>query len=231
MTGSVSTKTYGQFCGLATALELVGERWALLVVRELIHGPRRFTDLRQALPRIPTNVLASRLKEFEAGGIVCRRVQPRPATSVTYELTDNGQDLRQVVLTLGAWGARAMGPAPRPEEVMTPGALMLALEGTFQPRQARGLRAGYELRVGPIVIHARIARGRLATGPGPLPGADVVIEAGPAFKSILSGELSPDAARRQGAVKITGDAALFRRFAEVFTIGPPPPPAEPSGGA
>src|SRR2546423_6072869 len=110
---SVTSRRYGQFCGLARALELVGERWALLIVRDLLVGARRFTDLRQGLPRIPTNVLADRLKELEQAGIVRRRVLPRPAASVVYELTAYGSELDEVVLRLGLWGAQSLGE-PRP---------------------------------------------------------------------------------------------------------------------
>src|SRR5579864_4500846 len=106
---SVASRGFGQFCGLARALELVGERWALLIIRDLLVGPRRFTDLRRGLPRIATNVLAERLKELEEGGVVRRRLLPRPAASVVYELTEYGSQLEAAVTQLGLWGARAMG--------------------------------------------------------------------------------------------------------------------------
>src|ERR671936_950820 len=111
-------RSYGQFCGLARAVEVVGERWALLIVRDLLVGPKRFTDLRRGLPRIPTNVLAERLRELEYAGVVRRRLLPRPAGSVVYELTPYGQELEEAVLPLGRWGARALGE-PRPDEIVT----------------------------------------------------------------------------------------------------------------
>src|SRR5437764_13643685 len=101
----VAARTYGQFCGLARALELVGERWAMLIVRDLLVGPRRFTDLSRGLPRIPTNILSERLKELEDAGVVHRRVLPRPIGSVVYELTAYGADLEDAVKLLGRWGA------------------------------------------------------------------------------------------------------------------------------
>src|SRR5919199_1965193 len=107
---SVTSRTYDQFCGVAHALDLVGERWALLVVRDLILGPKRFTDLRRGLPRIGTNVLAARLKELEQAGVVQRRVLPPPAASTVYELTDYGRELEGPLLALGRWGARSLGP-------------------------------------------------------------------------------------------------------------------------
>src|SRR5438105_14626994 len=105
---AVAARTYGQFCGLARALELVGERWALLIVRDLLVGPKRFTDLRRGLPRIPTNVLSTRLKELEHNGIVRRRLLPRPASGVVYELTEHGRELEDIVLRLGLWGAATL---------------------------------------------------------------------------------------------------------------------------
>src|ERR1700724_3841156 len=151
----MSARTYGQFCGVARALDLVGDRWALLIVRRLLAGPRRFTDLRQGLPRIPTNVLSERLKELEQSGIVRRRVLPRPAASVVYELTEYGSRLEAVVLPLGLWGAQALGE-PRPEEIITTDSMVMALRTTFRPEQARGLHQSYELRLGEIVLNARI---------------------------------------------------------------------------
>src|SRR5215207_4227883 len=112
----MTKRAYGQFCGLARALEIVGERWALLIVRDLIVGPKRFTDLQRGLPRIPTSVLAARLKELEAFGAIRRRVLPRPAGSVVYELTEYGAALEDSVLSLGRWGARALGE-PQPGEI------------------------------------------------------------------------------------------------------------------
>src|SRR5687768_11248838 len=104
----MTTKTYGQYCGVARALELVGERWALLIIRDLLVGPKRYTDLRAGLPKIPTNVLATRLKELEQAALVVRRVQPRPSGAIVYELTEYGADLEEVVLALGRWGARSL---------------------------------------------------------------------------------------------------------------------------
>src|SRR5919108_834186 len=103
------TRTYSQYCGLACALELVGERWALLIVRDLLLGPKRFTDLRNGLPRIGTNVLAARLQELERAGVVERRVLPPPAASTVYELTDYGRSLEGPLLALGRWGAMSIG--------------------------------------------------------------------------------------------------------------------------
>jgi DNA-binding HxlR family transcriptional regulator len=222
----MSGRTYGQFCGLAHAMELVGERWALLVVRDLVLGPKRFSDLRRGLPRIPTNILSARLKELEAAGVVRRRLLPRPAAGVAYELAEYGRELEDVVLRLGLWGAKSLGE-PLPADIVTTDSLTLALRATFRPEAARKLRAGYELRVGEIVVHARIDRGSLEAGAGPLPEADLVIETGPAIRALLAGELGPAEAIESGGVRLNGDPDLLTRFLEVFQI-PPAPVAAPA---
>lgn len=216
----MSTRTYGSYCGIARALELVGDRWALLVVRDLILNPKRFTDLRRALPKIPSNILSARLKQLEDAGVVRRRLLPRPH-GVVYELTEYGRELEDVLLRLGLWGARSLGE-PRPGDVVTPDSLQLALRATFQPAPARGLTASFEVHLGEIVVHARIERGRLEVGAGPLPGADLVIEADLTFRLLLRGEMTPEEALASGRVRVTGDAGLLGRFAEVFRIPPAP---------
>ena len=218
---AVAARSYGQFCGLARALELVGERWALLIVRDLLVGPRRFTDLRQGLPRIPTNVLSERLKELEHAGVVRRRVLPRPAASVVYELTDYGSQLDDVVMRLGVWGAQSLGE-PGPEEIITPDSMTMALRSTFRPEAARGLNVRYELRLGEIVLHARVANGRLTVGEGPLADADLIVDAGPGIKALLAGDVTPSQAIDSGILRVTGDPALLERFAELFQIPPRP---------
>jgi DNA-binding HxlR family transcriptional regulator len=213
----MAKRAYGQFCGLARALEMVGERWALLIVRDLLVGPRRYTDLRQGLPRIPTNILSARLKELEAAGIVGRRVLPRPSGAVVYELTEYGQELDDVVLRLGRWGARTLGE-PAAGEGVTADSMVMAMRSTFRPEAANGLRATFELRLGPTTIHVRIDRGRLEAGEGPLPSADLVIETGPMLKALMAGEITPAAAVAAGSVRLTGREELLERFVEVFRI-------------
>lgn len=218
---SVTPRTYGQYCGLARALELVGERWTLLIIRDLLVGPKRFTDLRRGLPRIPTNLLSARLKELEQAGIVQRRLLPRPTASIVYELTEYGKALDHVVLELGRWGAQSLGEA-RPAEIVTVDSLIMALRSTFRPEAARGLRVSYELHLGAIVIHAHIDGGVLVAGEGPLAGPDLVIEAGPAIRALMAGEISPAEAVETGSVRLNGDPGLLARFVEVFQIPPRP---------
>jgi DNA-binding HxlR family transcriptional regulator len=217
----MSRRSYGQYCGVAYALELVGERWALLVVRDLILGPKRFTDLRRGLPRIPSNVLSARLKELEQAGIVRRRLLPRPSTGIVYELTECGRELEDIVLRLGLWGASTLGE-PRLEDTVNPDSLMLALRATFRPEAARDLQASYELRLGEIVIHARVDQGALEVAEGPLPDADLVLETDLTIRALMSGELSPSEAVESGKVRLAGKPELLDRFVEVFHIPPAP---------
>lgn len=217
----MTTRAYGQYCGFARALEVVGERWALLVVRNLLVGPKRFTDLLNGLPGIPSNILTARLKELENAGVVRRRVLPRPARAVVYELTEYGLELEVVVVELGRWGAKKLGD-PRPGEALTVDSLITALRSTFRADAARGLRAGYELRVGEIVLHARVDDGRVEVAEGALPGADLLIEAGPGIRALMAGELSPAAAVESGAVRLKGSRKLLTRFVEIFRIEPMP---------
>ena len=167
----VTARTYGQHCGIAYALDLVGERWALLVVRELILGPKRFTDLRNGLPGVATNVLSQRLKELERNGIVGRRVLPPPAASTVYELTAYGRELEPIVLRLGAWAAQTMERAPG--QPMRSEWLMVAVKARFRPAAAKGIRATVGLRFpdGDFTIH--LAGGSLQVSPGWTADADL----------------------------------------------------------
>ena len=124
-------RSYHQYCPIAHALDLVGERWSLLVVRELLHGPLRYSDLHERLPGCGTNVLAARLKQLEAGGVVRRHRLPPPAASMVYELTPYGEELRKVVRELARWGVRSLGPPP-PDARLQPGWLLGALETITQ---------------------------------------------------------------------------------------------------
>ncbi len=210
---------YGQYCGLARALELVGERWALLIIRDLLVGPRRFTDLKKGLPRIPTNVLSDRLKELERDGIVERRVLPRPASATVYELTPYGQQLEDAVTRLGLWGAQSLGE-PRPDEIVTADSMTIALRSTFSPQRARGKSLSFELHMGPTVrLNAQVEDGKLRVTEGAAEtAADLVIEAGPAIKDVFSGDLSPEQALQQRLIGIQGDPKIFDSVAQMFYI-------------
>lgn len=217
----MTTKTYGQYCGVARALELVGERWALLIVRDLLVGPKRYTDLRAGLPKIPTNVLATRLKELESAGLVERRVQPRPSGAIVYELTPYGLELDTVVLALGRWGARSLGEL-RPGEIATADSLVMALRSTYHPLKRGMGRLAYELRFGEIVIHAACSGSTLTAEPGPfpepVPSNLVVVEAMAPLTPLLTGAIDGAKALAEGIVGKQATAAELDVFAATFRI-------------
>lgn len=217
----MSTRSYGQFCGFARALEVVGERWALMIVRDLLVGPKRFSDLLRGLPGIPTNVLTQRLKELEEGGVVQRTVLPRPERGVAYELTPYGNELQDVVFALGRWGAKNLD-APRDGETITVDSIITAMRTTFTPQAARNVKATFELHMGPVVIHVGVDRGKLDVVQGPASGPDLVIEAGPRLKALMAGEITASEAIKSGAVRVRGNRRLLATFAEIFRVGKKP---------
>src|SRR5215210_4462379 len=155
ISGMATMRSYDDGCAAAHALDLVGERWALLVVRELLLGPKRFTDLRAGLPGTSPNVLAQRLRELEGVGVVRRRKLPPPAASRVYELTDWGLELEPVITRLGRWGARSPS-RPRDAELGVD-SLILSFQTMFDPQEAEGLGASYELRLGEESFRAEVA--------------------------------------------------------------------------
>ena len=215
-------RTYGDSCGIARALDLVGERWGLLVVRELLLGPKRFTDLRNGLVHLSADVLAQRLRELEEAGIVRRGKLPPPAGSRIYELTDWGRELEPVVLALGRWGSRApMPPGAGPLRVDS---LVLALKTVFAPERAGALAGRWELRLGDQRFTARVAGQRLEVERGSPSDPDAVIETDPeTLQQVLWHGRSPS----DGALRISGDRAKAKRFLGLF---PAPEPATREGG-
>jgi DNA-binding HxlR family transcriptional regulator len=214
-------RKYGQACGTAYALDLVGDRWALLVVRELVLGPKRFTDLREGLPGIGPNVLSQRLKELEEVGVLTRRVLPPPAGSTVYELTEWGAELEDIIVGLGRWGARS--PELPREAEMRPEWLVLGLRAIFDPDN-EPVPALYELRFGDEVFWARVEDGSLRVGRGEAtePDAVMMVEDVHSVTKLMRGELKPAAALRSGVVKVDGDRAAFDRFLSLFRFPPSP---------
>jgi DNA-binding HxlR family transcriptional regulator len=211
----MAPRDYGQYCGVTRAVELIGERWALLIIRDLLVGPRRYGELAAGLPRIPSNILAVRLKELQGAGVI-RRV-PRSRV-VIYELTPYGRELEPVVLALGAWGFKAMGD-PREEQIITPDSMTMALRTAFQPHVAAELPAtAYAARLGPADLLIRVDGSTLnvARGDGP---ADLAFAAGPDIRRLISGELSPDRAITTGVIEVLrGRGELLDRFASTFHL-------------
>ncbi len=213
----MATRVYGQYCGFARALEIAGERWALLVIRDLLIGPKRFSDLQRGLPKIPSNVLTARLKELEESGIVRRRAQARPSGGVVYELTEDGRGLEEGVMALGRWGAKHLGD-PRPDEIVTDDSMAMALRAIFRSEAAVNDDIGFELHVGEVVVNAQVRKRAVTVGKGTLPAPDLVIESGPAIRALLAGEITPKEALKSGAVRIRGQRALLDRFVQLFRI-------------
>lgn len=208
-------RDYGQYDGIARALELIGERWALLIVRDLLVGPRRYGELAAGLPRIPTNILAARLKELQAEGIIRRAPRSR---IILYELTPFGRELEPVVLALGAWGTKALGE-PREEQVITPDAITIALRTAFRSEIATGLpTTAYAARIGPGGLLVRVDGSTLTVSPGVGP-ADLEFEARPGIQRLLSGDLAPQAAVASGVIEVLeGPIALLDRFTATFRL-------------
>ena len=134
--------SYHQYCPVAHALDLVGDRWTLLIVRNLLVGPKRFVDLQTGLPGLGTNILTTRLKGLEQSGVLHRRYLPPPAASMVYELTEYGRQLEEPLSALARWGAQSLG-ALTPEQVIKPDAVMMAIHGLFQGKHGQ---ATYEIR-------------------------------------------------------------------------------------
>ena len=212
----MAAREYGQYCGVTRAMELVGERWALLIVRDLLVGPRRYGDLAAGLPRIPSNILAARLKELQAAGVI-RRV-PRSRV-IVYELTPYGRELEPVVLALGAWGFKAMGE-PRPEQVITPDSMTVALRTAFRPQVAAALPAtAYAGHFGLADLVIRVDGASLDITRGGAP-VDLSFAAGRGIHRLLSGELTPERAIATGVVEVlSGRPDLLDRFASTFHLG------------
>ncbi len=213
----VVKRGYGQYCGFARALELVGERWALLIIRDLLVGPKRFSEIERGLPGIPTNILTSRLNELEDNGLVRRRVLERPAKGVAYELSEEGLALEDAVLTLGRWGAQRLGE-PGPRETVTEDSIAMALRTTFRPEAAGKARLAYLLKLGPIEVHALVRNGAVTVGRGTIAKPDLIIETGPAMRALMAHELSPSEAIKKKLVRLTGDRKLLDRFVQIFRI-------------
>ncbi|MEO5576519.1 MAG: helix-turn-helix domain-containing protein [Gaiellaceae bacterium] len=195
------SKRYDQYCPVACTLSLVGERWTLLVVRELLHGPKRYTDLIDHLPGIGTNILAARLKELEGAGLVSKRRLPPPAASTVYELTQSGRELRPVLYELARFGARLMGPPPL--DALEEGWLVNALDLALSPISPSGTLA---FRVGDE--EASLVDG-IAT-PGIAEHADVLVETDAiGFYHLVVN-------RQAEGVRIEGDHAALEHLLDAF---------------
>lgn len=207
-------RSYADPCGIARALDAVGERWALLVVRELGLGPKRFTDLRTGLPRLSTDILAQRLRELEQVGVLEHATLPPPAAARVYQLTERGRELEPVLLALGRWGSRA--PLPADGHDLTVDAFVLALRTVFDVSLAQDVHATIALRLGGDDLFARVDGGELTIArddPARPASADAVIRTDVAtLRQVLwHGVRLADA-----PVAISGDRRAARRFLRLF---------------
>jgi DNA-binding HxlR family transcriptional regulator len=223
----MSTKrSYGEACRFAYALDIVGERWALLVVRELLLGPKRFTDLRAGLPHASSNILSERLRDLEHGGVIQRRKLPPPAASTVYELTEWGRELEPIVTKLGAWGARS--PIPPDSQEIGPDSVILALRSLFDREAAGELTATYGLLIGESRFRVEITNGEVDLGRGAAkdPAATIAVPDAPTLAAIFAGQLPLDEALSTGAAAIEGSKQAAKRFLRLF---PMPEPCECAG--
>jgi DNA-binding HxlR family transcriptional regulator len=205
-----TNRSYGDPCGIARALDVVGERWALLVVRELLFGPRRFTDLRRSLPAASSNIVADRLRELEGHGVVGRRTLPPPAASSVYELTEHGRELEPIVLALGGWGLRfPLPPTPGPLSAVS---VLLFLRGSARLDPAAP-PASYRLDLDGSVWTMRTAAGAMQIEPGEPATSDVAVRTSTMTLNALIGDPAAlDAALADEAVVATGDEDALRRL-------------------
>jgi DNA-binding HxlR family transcriptional regulator len=213
-------RIYGDSCGIARALDLVGERWTLLLVRELVLGPKRFTDLRAGLPGVSADVLSQRLRELEAAGVVARRTLPAPAAARVYALTDWGRQLEPVLHALGRWGSQAALPAQAPP--LSADAAVVALQTMFDPGSAGNLDAAYELQLGDQPFAIRVADRRIQARQGPAHDAVATIATDTGtLVSVLWHDRPLDDAIAAGNLTITGDRWAAEQLLGMFSAPVP----------
>ncbi|HEY0102513.1 MAG TPA: winged helix-turn-helix transcriptional regulator [Brevundimonas sp.] len=212
-----SRRRYEDACGTAHALEILGERWALLIMRELMLGPKRFGDLRASLPGLSANVLTQRLEGLEAYGVLKRRKLPPPASVQVYELTEWGLDAEGIIKTMGFWAARS--PDHDPSLPLSPVSLMMSFRTMFDADKARGADLTLEFRLGDEVFTCVVRDGELTNGRGEAERPDAVITGTPEpIAGIVYGDVDPADMVAGGALKIEGDMDAVRRFAAFFEL-------------
>jgi DNA-binding HxlR family transcriptional regulator len=217
----VEQRTYNQYCATARTLDIVGERWTLLLVRELLTGPKRFGDLQRNLRGLGTGLLSARLKQLERAGLARKVTLPPPARTPAYALTEAGAELEPVVLALATWGMKWALGDPRPDETFHPGWAVLGLRACFDPEAAAGVRAVYEFRIGDEVFHADIGDGTVETRHGPAQRPDAIVEFTiEAFRDLTGGRQTLGEAIEDGIVATSGDRDALDRLGALF---PRPP--------
>ena len=212
----MTSRSYNQYCGLAYALDVVGDRWTLLIIRELIAGPRRFKDLIAGLPGISTNLLSERLKSLEQQGLLCRRFLPPPAGSAVYELSPVGQALEKTLLEFGKWGSQFVPPSMEDATVLNVGSYALTLKTFFRPELAQGINETYELHVDNEVLQVQISEGEIHVRQGEAFKADAVFHTYMRpYLALLQRRIQPDEAIARGFIRIEGDPGALNRFLDL----------------
>jgi DNA-binding HxlR family transcriptional regulator len=213
----MAARSYNQYCAVARTLDVVGERWSMLVVRELLDGPKRYVDLQSGLTGVSTDMLAARLRTLEQVGVVARRTLPPPAASKVYELTPLGRELRPAVTELARWGLRLLGEQ-REDDVFLIHWITPSLRAMFQPEAARDVTITVEFRVGTDVLHASIDHVTLDTHPGHAENPDVILTFDDATTLAEIGR-DPGAAAAAvsaGRLRVQGDTDAVRTTARIF---------------
>jgi len=208
-------RTYRDLCGIARALDVVGERWALLVVRELLLGPKRFADLHRGLPGMSQNVLTQRLRELEESGVLARRRALPPASGLIYELTDSGRALEPVLLALGQWGS-PRSPQPDSAEELSPDALIVALRTTFDAAAMGSLGGTVTLRLPGDAFLLTVSRDGLEARRGEAPADAALTCSVRTVQDLVFDRRELDEAVRSDAASAEGDLRLLRRVLAAF---------------
>lgn len=210
---------YEDACAAAHALDLVGERWALLVMRELMMGPKRFSDLRGSLPGISANVLTQRLDGLEAAGVLVRRKLSPPAGTQVYELTEWGYESEPIFQALGRWAARS--PTHDPTLPFSAASFCLSLRTMLDAERAEGMNASIGFVIGEEAYLAQLSNSGIEIARGSIDGADLVMTAmAPVLAGAIYGGQPLEALEAAGALHIEGDRALAKRFVTLFPLPP-----------
>ena len=214
----MTKRTYGQYCAVARGLDIIGDRWTLLIVRDLLLGPKRYKDLLSGQPGIGTNLLAARLREMESAGLVERATLPPPAGSAVYRLTPTGAALEPVLVAIAQWSGPFLG-APLPTDTMVPRAYFVAMRHAFRPELADGLTETYELHIGDNVFEVRVADGQCTTRETAASDPDAVLKLdAETLNALLMEGLPPQDAIANGRVHLTGDPRSLERLVRLFAI-------------
>jgi DNA-binding HxlR family transcriptional regulator len=214
-----AAKSYAQYCPVARALDVLGERWTLLIVRDLAMGPRRYTDLREGLPGIATDLLTARLRTLESAGFVARRELPRPAPAVVYELTDAGrQQLAPVIGALADVGVGLLGPPGASDSFSPERAVLLALRHAFAATGASDLEETYELIIDEEPFSVRVGGAEVDVSRGPAAEPAMTLRTGTStLLRLLSAEIAVADALKQGSASLDGDHGALERFIAAFS--------------